>query len=157
MKVIRALRSLWGFTNQGYGGYVKNADSLKINRFVQKSKGFYLVASKNYQFLGSLGFHGGINWAVTETDDKQKGPNFFIGLDKSLNKEMLLIGEYDFALNDNDDLIGKNDVRGYLNLGAKFYFNQQITFEFYLNDVLNNSDRFGKFSREIRISYKNTF
>ncbi|NUM79393.1 hypothetical protein HUU42_01205 [bacterium] len=146
-----------GFNSQGYGRYIKRAaDSTdRINRYTQKSRGLFAVASKNYSFMGNLGFHGGINWAATEKKDKDNQPTFFVGLDKSLNDELSVVGEYDFAINDNKDIIGHG--RGYLNLGAKLSFSGKVMVEFMLKDVLNNSKELGKFSREIRLTFNDAF
>ncbi len=144
-----------GFSNQGFGRYVKEADSIKIERYVQKSRGFFVSASKNYQFMGTLGFHGGISWAVTEKKDKDNQPTLFFGVDKSLNEELSVVGEYDVGLNDNEDIIGHG--RGYLNLGAKLNFGGKLLIEFMLKDVLDNSKEQGKFSREFRVSFTDAF
>lgn len=144
-----------GFSNQGFGRFIKNADSTKIERYVQKSRGLFVSASKNYQFMGTLGFHGGISWAVTEKKDKDNQPTIFFGVDKSLNEELSVVGEYDFGLNDNKDIIGHG--RGYLNLGAKLNFGGKILIEFMLKDVLDNSKEQGKFSREFRVSLVDAF
>ena len=84
---------------QGFGSYI---DSTK--RFQNKSVGAYAAVSKNYEFLGLLGLHGGINYSF-ETGDGDKDPNFFVGVDKSINPELTLMAEYDFALNDNYTII----------------------------------------------------
>jgi len=144
-----------GFSNQGFGRFVKAIDSTKIDRYVQKSRGFFVAASKNYQFMGNLGFHGGLSWNVTEKKDKDNQPTMFVGVDKSLNEELSVVGEYDFGWNDNKDLIGHG--RGYMNLGAKLNFGGKILIEFMLKDVLDNSKEQGNFSREFRVSFVDVF
>ncbi len=144
-----------GFSNQGFGRYIEKIDTVKVERYTQKSKGFFVVASKNYQFMGNLGFHGGVNWSITEKKDKDKDINLFVGADKSINEELSVVGEYDFGWNDNKDWVGHG--RGYLNLGAKLNFNGQLQLEFMVRDVLNNSKEQGKFSREFRVSFVDTF
>lgn len=66
-----------GFNSQGYGAYLKSA-----KRYTVKSRGFFLVASKNYAFLGDLSFHGGVNYSL-EKGDGDTDLNFFTGLMKS--------------------------------------------------------------------------
>ncbi|MBL7996555.1 hypothetical protein JNM05_14405 [bacterium] len=148
-----------GFDNQGFGPFIKkvgvDSTTQKVNRYTQKSRGLFVVASKNYAFMGNLGFHGGISWSVTEKKDKDDGPAFFIGMDKSLNDELSFVGEYDLALNDNKGLIGNK--RGYLNMGVKFNFGNRVMIDFIMTDMLNNSRSFGKFSRELRLSLVTTF
>ncbi len=148
-----------GFDNQGYGPYIKRAvvDSAvkRINRYTQKSRGLFIVASKNYAFMGNTGVHGGISWSVTEKKDKDKAPAFFVGVDKSLNNELSVVGEYDLALNDNEGVVGRK--RGYLNIGLKFNFGSRVMIDFIMTDILNNSGDFGKYSRELRLSLSQTF
>ena len=144
-----------GFNSQGFGRYNKRLDSVRVNRYTQKSRGLFAAASKNFEFLGTMGFHGGVNWAITEKKDKDNQLDFFVGADKSLNQELSVVGEYDVAWNDNKKIIGHN--RGYLNLGAKLNFNQRFLVEFLLKDVLNNSREIGKFSREFRFTFIETF
>ena len=87
----------FGFNSQGYGAWTGD-------RYEIKSKGFYLVLSKNYFVsgnLGTLGFHIGTNYNVTERNKAEDRPNFFVGLDKSLGNELTLLAEYDMALNED--------------------------------------------------------
>lgn len=148
-----------GFNNQGYGRYVKKGKKdtsiVAINRYTQKSLGLFAVASKNYSFAGQLGIHGGINWSVTEKKDKDNQPAFFIGIDKSINKELSGVWEYNLALNDNRKIIGHH--RGYMNIGAKFNFNNRVVIDFIMTDILNNSKNVGNYSRELRLSLMNVF
>ena len=115
----------------------------------------FAVASKNYSFAGQLGIHGGINWSVTEKKDKDNQPAFFIGIDKSINKELSGVWEYNLALNDNREIIGHH--RGYMNIGAKFNFNNRVVIDFIMTDILNNSKNVGNYSRELRLSLMNVF
>lgn len=145
-----------GFNSQGYGPFIKKLnDSTKINRYSQKSPGLFAVASKNYAFLGTIGFHGGVNWAVTEKKDKDNQPNFFAGVDKSINQELSVVSEYSIAFNDNKKHVGYK--RGYFNTGAKLNFNNKVLVEFFIKDIFNNSKEFGKYSRELRLSFINAF
>lgn len=144
-----------GFNNQGFGPYYKSVDTVKVNRYTQKSRGLFITASKNYAFAGNLGIHGGISWSVTEKKDKDNQPAFFVGVDKSINDELTAVWEYDLALNDNKDIIGHG--RGYMNVGAKLNFGQKVMVEFIMTDILNNSKDIGKFSRELRLSLIHAF
>lgn len=148
-----------GFSSQGYGPWIKRVPTdtatARINRYTHKSRGLFAVASKNYKFLGTTGFHGGISWATHEKKDKDNQPTIFVGMDKSLNNELSAVAEYDIALNDNKNIIGHG--RGYLNVGAKFNFNNSFLFEVLMRDVLNNSKDFGKFAREVRLSFVTSF
>lgn len=139
-----------GFDSQGYGGYDEN-----LERYVVKSKGFYAVLSKNTSFLGGLGLHAGVNFSL-ETKDRDKDPNVFIGCHKWLNPELVILSEYDTAINDNsDNAIGSG--KGYLNAGVRWSFAQRFFVEFNWKNILENRDNIPGSSREIRMIYVANF
>lgn len=141
---------LIGYDSQGYGAYV---DSTR--RYMNKSMGIFASASKNFEFLGILGIHGGINYSF-EHNDGDKDPNIFIGLEKSLNPELTLVAEYDFAFNDDGDRsIGQG--KGYLNAGLKWIFAGKLEISFIAKDILENRKGSTGISREIRIAYAEIF
>lgn len=139
-----------GYNSQGYGAYI---DSTK--RYQNKSPGLFAAVSKNFHFLGYIGLHGGINYSF-ETGDGDKDPNFFVGFDKSLNPELTLVAEYDFAINDNAER-SAGTGEGYLNAGLKWIFAGKLQIDFILKNILKNTDNFSAISREIRISYVEIF
>ena len=143
-----------GFDSRGYGSFidsVKIDDSIEktdsinyedVNRFEIKSKGFYAVASRNFNFLGNLGFHIGANFS-TERDDKDENINFFIGMDKSINPQISMLIEYDFAFNDNgesghDENYSFGEGEGYLNTALLFNCTENLVIKIYFRDLLNN-------------------
>ena len=149
-----------GFDSQGDGPYRAGKG---FNRFRLKSRGAYLVISRNYNLLGNLGFHGGVNYSL-ETDDNDRDPSFWGGVDKDIGNYIQLCCEYDFATNDNEDeSITSN--RGYLNAAIKWYVGNAFALEFDLKNILRNNkkDIMGHFndkpeaSREIRIMYRGRF
>ncbi|MFA6472976.1 MAG: hypothetical protein WCU00_13155 [Candidatus Latescibacterota bacterium] len=149
-----------GFDSQGDGPYVRGD---KLNRFRNKSRGVYLVASRNYRFLGYLGIHGGINFSL-ENDDGDKDPSFWAGLDKDIGKDLELCGEYDFATNDNKiDSMTAN--RGYMNGAVKWHLGKMFILEFDLKNILRNTkknftggiDEKPEPSREIKFMYQGKF
>ncbi len=134
-----------GFHSQGFGSYDKNN-----KRYLIKERGFYAAASKNTSFLGGMGLHGGINWVPEQNDDKNI--NFFAGAHKWLNREIVVLCEYDIALNDNNRrALGKG--RGYLNAGIRWVFSNQLFVEFDWKDILDNNSAMPGSSREFKISY----
>ena len=60
------------------------------------------MASRNWDALGNLGFHFGINKNTFENNDGDEDVNFFFGLDKEINKSFSLLVEYNFARDDNE-------------------------------------------------------
>ncbi len=139
-----------GYDGQGRGAY---QDSLK--RYLEKSKGVYIAASKSFSFLGLLAFHGGINYSFERGDD-DKDLDGYIGIEKSINEELSLYGEYDLAINDNTGRsIG--DGKGYLHTGIKWTFRNKLHIDFLWKNILRNNKLRPYSSREIRLSYVEYF
>ncbi|RLD10753.1 hypothetical protein DRI50_10725 [candidate division KSB1 bacterium] len=135
-----------GYDGQGHGAYL---DALK--RYVEKSKGLYITASKSFSFLGPWALHGGVNYSF-ERADNDKDLNGFIGLEKSFNDELSIFAEYDLGMNDNTGRsIG--DGKGYLNAAVKWTFQKKLQIDFLWKNILKNNSLVKGSSREIRISY----
>jgi hypothetical protein len=141
---------LIGFDSQGSGAYV---DSTK--RYLEKSRGLFAVASKNFTFLGTLGLHGGVNYSF-ERKDGDKDLNIFVGFDKAINPELALVAEYDFAIND-DTHHAFGSGKGYLNAGVKWIFAGRLELNFIVKNLLKNRDYSPQISREIKITYVEIF
>jgi hypothetical protein len=149
-----------GFDSQGDGPFLRGE---KLNRYRYKSRGVYLVVSRNYRFFGNLGVHCGANWSP-ETSDGDSDPSFWAGLDKNIGPAIGLCGEYDFASNDNRT--GRMSAgRGYLNCAVKWQFGKSFAIEFDLRNILRveQRDSSGEVvknpqpSRELRFSYSGAF
>ena len=139
-----------GYSSQGFGAW----DDTK-KRYQIKSPGMYVALSKNYSMLGNLGFHGGGNLSFESKDDDED-VDMWIGFDKSINEEISILGEYDFALNDNgDNAFG--DGKGYLNAALRWSFVDELIIEFDVNNILGNRKGSATASREIKIIYLEFF
>lgn len=144
---------LLGFNSQGQGAYL---DSLK--RYETKAKGFYLVASKNYRFLGNLGLHAGINYNPAENNDGDKDPSFFIGLDKNINPEISFVIEYDAAFDDNEsNIIGLGEGLGYLNAGIRWNMVEHFHLEIDFSNILLNRTEINYLNREFKFTFVEFF
>jgi hypothetical protein len=144
---------LIGFTSQGFGEYI---DTLK--RYETKAKGFYTVASKNYEFFGNLGLHAGINYNPIEREDGDSDPSFFFGIDKNLNSEISVVAEYDAALNDNaSNEISLGKGKGYLNAGIRWAVVENVHLEVDFNNILLNRNEMKYMNRELKISFIESF
>ena len=121
-----------GFDSRGKGTY-----SDVNSRYEIKSPGFYAAVSKNFSFIGYLSLHGTVNYSL-ETKDGDNFANISVGFEKTIGAKMSLIGEYNFALNDNSIASAFGNGNGYLNMGLKFGIGKGLTFEFDLRDLLNN-------------------
>ena len=135
-----------GFDSQGVGPY-------KSQRYQVKSKGIYLVLSKNYtSMLGELGVHAGANLSREDADDSDWSA--WLGIDKSL-RFMALFAEYD--LGRNNGLPSQDVEDGYLNVGGAWTVSPQLKFAYYLKNALK-SDHFGSQSiRELSVTYRRKF
>ena len=169
-----------GFDSQGYGtyhdnpvtryrkdpngAYVVDKENVRVDRYDYKSRGLYLVATKNYPLgigFGRVGFHAGFNFSL-ETRDNDRDLNFFVGMDwnlKKLSPNTFFMFEYDAALNDNDFRyqvpgdernFGAKESLGYLNLGIRWQVSEGFTVEGALTDLLESA---GTYGREIRMTY----
>ncbi|MEA3474938.1 MAG: hypothetical protein U9R23_00600 [Candidatus Cloacimonadota bacterium] len=150
-----------GFDSRGYGSFIKTVidstdnDSTEVNRYEIKSKGFYVVASRNFNFLGNLGIHFGVNYS-TERDDNDEDLNFFVGIDKSINPQISLLTGYDFAFNDNgksgnDETYSFGEGNGYLNAALQLKCSEHIIIKIHFRDLLNN--QYKNPDRAITIQY----
>ena len=141
-----------GFDSQGKEPYL-NADTLK--RYTIKSPGVYIAASKNYEFLGNLSFHGGLNKSM-ETNDGDKDLNMYVGAEKSIGKDISAMLEYDFAANDNNTYaLGKGN--GYLNFGFRWTWGKGIVVGFNLKNITKNQDHVNVGNRTLQIDYIGNF
>ncbi len=138
-----------GFDSQGFGPHNGTFD-----RFANKSRGFFAVASKNYAVLFNLGLHGGLNYSL-ENDDDDSDIDFFAGVDLSLNREFRLMLEYDFAGNDNKNDAVFGSGKGYLNAGFQWTFSDELFLQFNLKNLLENGPN--TVTREFKVGYYQYF
>lgn len=132
-----------GLDTQGIGPY-------RGVRYQVKSKGIYLVLSKNYtSMLGELGVHAGFNRSREDADDDAWSA--WLGIDKSL-RFMALFAEYDLGRNNGLPNQGVED--GYLNVGGAWTVTPQLRVAYYFKNALE-SDHFDAQSiRELSVTYR---
>ena len=153
-----------GYDSQGHGKFysLTDEDGVEVKRFDIKSKGFYIVASSNRSFLGNLGIHLGVNYSL-ETDDKDKDPNIFLGIDKSIGEMIVFCADYDTAWNDNDNYIDElvtelsGKKSGYLNAGFDIHFTENLVAKIAFKDLLENHDNINGADRTISLFYYMSF
>lgn len=138
-----------GFDSQGRETYLDSLD-----RYVIKSPGAYVAASRNYAFLGNLSIHGGINF-TTERKDGDKDMNAYLGIEKSIGEDISLVAEYDFAFNDDHGrAVGRG--RGYLNLAFRWHWGKGLVVGFDLKNVVKNQQNVSVGNRLLQIDYVGT-
>ena len=153
-----------GFDSQGRGQYRKVIDVQNqeiFYRYQHKSFGYYIVASKNYFFMGNLGVHIGLNKSL-ESDDRDDDINLFFGIDKEINKSISFMLEYDAMLNDNNNGYDYEDLSigkgiGYLNIGFRWLIVDNILVELNFNDIKRNQKISQTAHREFKIIYSKKF
>ncbi len=152
-----------GYSSYGYGLFVKE-DTIRgyhEDRYLVKSPGFYLAMSKRYDVQGGdFGLHGGLNYSLENGADSD--PNLFWGMDAVLGYDLVFLGEYDFALNDNRRLGIFGLGRGYLNFGLGWYITPELCLELDFRNMLLNrkqspTEGSGSIDREIRLTYLQFF
>ena len=143
-----------GINTQGYGGFIDEKD--KPERYAVKSRGMYVVGSRNYAApLGDFAVHVGANLSL-EREDKDKDLNLFAGTNMAIKSIGEVLVEYDSAINDNGEMsVGHN--KGYLNIGIRFFVSNNFLVAFYFKNLFENTKDSKSFGREIRIEYRNSF
>jgi len=149
-----------GYNSQGNGEYNEGQE-----RFTFKSRGFYAVASRSFYFYQlTSGWHAGVNYSMEHDVDGDKNFNFFTGLDATFNYNLAMSLEYDLALNDDrsklpggepNSFSGKG--RGYLNVGIKWLFTENLELEAIVKDIFQNRQEASAVTREIRINFIDSF
>jgi hypothetical protein len=147
-----------GFDSQGLGAYVDSLD-----RYQQKSRGLYAVASKNWDLLGPFSLHGGVNYSF-EGRQYDSDLNVFIGLLKVFGP-VDIAAEYDFAFNDNEakDATYKPENHGYLNFAIGWNVNESFRLAFEARDVLSGRldegevGRWREWHRGLKLEYRSLF
>jgi hypothetical protein len=120
-----------GFESQGRETYHEG-----YKRYFYKSPGFYVVASKNFKWLGFISYHLGLNYSL-ETNDGDKDMNLYLGLEKTIGDYISFLAEYDFGFNDDMKKFGQG--KGYLHLGLNWYSGNGVTLSAQVKNLLNNT------------------
>tara|TARA_Y100001970_G_scaffold197740_1_gene240545 strand:+ start:16664 stop:17488 length:825 start_codon:yes stop_codon:yes gene_type:complete len=164
-----------GIDTQGRGEFIESEnicideectsfEETSLNRYDQKSYGFYIALSRNFSALGNFGFHFGLNKNLSENDDNDDDINIFMGFDKEINRSFSLYGEYNFARND-DLYIGDESIedildrkgKGYFNAGLRWSASDNLMLEMNINDISKNNKVSDSINRELKVIYYESF
>jgi len=154
-----------GLNTQGKGRFLNKSN---FERYEQKALGVYLMASRNWNALGNLGFHFGLNKNTFENNDNDEDINLFFGIDKEINESFSLLLEYNFARDDDEINDAEEDLvrlgKGYLNAGLRWSATDNIMLEININDILKNNvydsstdSEFESMNREVKVIYYEYF
>lgn len=135
-----------GFNSQGKEEYIDH-----LNRYTIKSPGLYLVVSKNYEAMGFLGLHAGMNFSL-ERGDGDEDVNIYFGAEKTVGSIISLLGEYNLGLNDsNGDAVGRG--RGYVNLGLRASMGGGLSLGLNFKDIIRNQQTASFANRTVYLEY----
>jgi len=118
-----------GFDSQGKGEYFRDDE-----RYAIKAPGFFAAVSKNFELLGYFSLHAVTNYSLEGNDDNYV--DLRVGFEKTIGSSFSLVGEYDFAFNDNNSGFGIG--RGYLNAGLRWSPGPGFTLGFDMRNLLDN-------------------
>jgi hypothetical protein len=82
-----------------------------------------------------MSLHGTANYSL-ESKDGEDFVNLMVGCEKTIGYSLSVIGEYNFAFNDNSNRYGVGN--GYLNVGIRWAIGNGFTLGFDLRDLLDN-------------------
>jgi hypothetical protein len=140
-----------GIDTQGHGHYDK-----RVKRYEIKSKGAYVVLSKNFAFMGLMGFDVGTNYTFETNDKNGRKLDAFAGMYKTIGDDLTVFLDYSAGFNDRE----KGDLhsglgRGYLNSGIQMRFSDNLSMKFLMYDMLQNRRSSSKyFDRALLIDYR---
>ncbi len=134
-----------GFDSQGHDGWVPF-----LRQYVMKSPGFFVSASKNYQFYGTVSFHGGANYTLERNDD-DFDPNIYIGTEKSIGPIVSWLLEYNFAF--DNDRNNHGFWNGSLGTGIRVSTNIGLNADILFKNLLTSDFAHDKVIRAVRIQY----
>lgn len=145
-----------GFDSQGYGRYFDDKDKYGEERYLVKSRGFYVVASKNWDVLGPFSLHGGISYSLENEVDND--PTVFVGLIKTFQETAEVALEMDLAVNDTRGRESIVERRPYLNASVAWQVSEDFTLAFKVRDIVTK-DKPGdtderKWNRGFCLSYR---
>jgi len=147
-----------GFDSQGYGQFVDDRAVCDEKRYLVKSRGFYVVASKNWEVVGPLSLHGGISYSLENKFDKN--PTIFLGLIKSFSNIVDIAAELDPAWNDDKGCASIVEHRPYIDVAVAWHVNETLSLAFEVRDIVSKEKETGpdlrKWNRGLRVSYRST-
>lgn len=141
-----------GIDTQGQGSWHN-----QHSRYDIKSKGAYLVASKNYEFWGLIGFDGGINYTFERANNKKRHLDIFAGMYKTIGKDVTFFVDYSAGLNDTARNLNNTFVqrgRGYMNTAFQINMSDNISAKVIFYDIFQNRGNFYTYDRALLIDYR---
>ena len=148
-----------GFTSQGSGYWYKGktikldsaGDNVEFGkRFQVMSPGFYVAASKSFNWaLGCFVAHGGVNYSIEPNEDN-KSINAYLGMEQTIGSRIAINGEYNFNLDERDyDYTSYTDGTRYrymkqigtLSAAFRYSISKGVTVSLEFHDILRNRNK----------------
>lgn len=141
-----------GIDTQGEDIYLDD-----LERYERKSKGFYVVISRNYRLIRDFSLHGGVNYSLEREDEE--GVNFFAGAALELIPGFHLLLDYNAAIDDDDadNVWARTRGRGYLDAGFRFDYRENLRIKMNFKDLLDNYIPESGIARSFELFYVNYF
>ena len=143
-----------GIETGGHGAYHEG-----FKRYDIKSKGAYVVVSKNYAIMGLFGIDFGANYSFEEARDDDLDFDVFAGAYKTIGSKVTILADLSLGLNDrNGDnppyryIAGRD--RTYLNGAIQWNVTEQFSLKLLMHDLLKNKRSTELFDRSIVLDYR---
>jgi hypothetical protein len=135
-----------GFDSRGYGRQLENGE------YEKSSPGFYISAAKTMPFSEYYRLHVGLSRTL---DRDRAKPDLVLGGTVRFSQEFTAILEYEWGLErDTDEPSGSS---GYLNLGLRWVFADQIEIDLYFRNLVGPSGSPELNSRAIGFVFYDSF
>ncbi len=136
---------LIGVNTQGRGAYSEAAQEFQV-----QSPGVFLAISKSFRWLGTLAWHGGINYSFEPpADDRQI--NGYLGFEKSIGAALSVAVEYNAALQGRSSPLVEEG--GLLNAGVRCSLGRGFTLELQFQDMLRHYRNTDDITRTLSVEY----
>ncbi|MCK4680813.1 hypothetical protein KAT82_06780 [bacterium] len=135
-----------GYDSRGHGAQMPDGG------YEKASQGIYVVAVKTAPFSEFWQFHGGISRTL---EIEKVRPDYFVGVSARFSQEFSVLTEYQFATTRYDD--GSDDKTGYLNVGLRWIFADQLEIDFYFRNLVGPSDSPERSSRALSFVFYDSF
>jgi hypothetical protein len=142
----------FGLDTQGKDAYLEEGE-----RYERKSRGFYAVISRNYRLIRDFSVHGGANYSLERKDEE--GVNCFAGATLEVIPGFHLLVDYNAALDDDDPDVpsARTRGRGYLDVGLRFDYRENLRLKLNFKDLLDNYMPESGIARSFELFYVNYF
>ncbi len=135
-----------GFDSRGYGRQLEDGE------YEKSSPGFYITAAKTMPFSEYYTLHAGLSRTL---DQDRAKPDVIIGATARFSQEFTAILEYEWGLErDSDEPEGSS---GYLNVGLRWVFADQIEIDLYFRNLVGPSGSPELNSRAIGFVFYDSF